>query len=143
MKSEIKSTVLVRAIVNVPVSKVWKSWTTPEDIIRWNYASDDWHTPSAINDLKRGGKFSYRMEARDGSMGFDFRGTYDQIVVNKKIGYTLGDGRKVKIVFSPVGNRTEVLETFETENENSIEMQRNGWQSILNNFKNYVESESK
>ncbi len=143
MESKTKSTVRVQTRVSAPVVKIWKYWTTPEDIIRWNNASDDWHTPWAENDLRKGGKFSYRMEARDGSQGFDLWGVYDNIKINKQIDFTLGDGRKVNIVFSPVGDKTEVLETFETENENSIDLQRKGWQSILNNFKKYVESKQK
>lgn len=135
-----RSSISVRAKINAPIVKVWKYWTTPEDIVRWNYATDDWHAPRAENDLRPGGKFSFRMEAKDGSMGFDFGGTYENVTINKQIDYTIGDGRKVKIIFLDRGNKTEVLETFETEDINSIEMQRNGWQSILNNFKNYAES---
>jgi uncharacterized protein YndB with AHSA1/START domain len=135
-----RSSISVKARINAPIGKVWKYWTTLEDIVRWNNATDDWHTPKAVNDLRAGGKFSYRMEAKDGSMGFDFGGTYEKIAINKQIDYTIGDGRKVKIVFSTLGNKTEVLETFEAEDTNSIEMQRSGWQSILNNFKNYAES---
>jgi uncharacterized protein YndB with AHSA1/START domain len=135
-----RSSISVRAKINAPIGKVWKYWTTPEDIVRWNNATDDLHTPKAVNDLREGGNFSYRMEAKDGSMGFDFGGTYKKVTINKQIDYTIGDGRKVKIIFSTLGNKTEVLETFEAEDINSIEMQRNGWQSILNNFKNYAES---
>lgn len=135
-----KSTVTVQVKINVPKDKVWRYWTTPEDIVRWNNASDDWHTPRAENDLRAGGKFSYRMEARDGSMGFDFGGTYEKVVLNKQIDYTINDGRKVKIVFSTLGNKTEIIETFEVEDTHTIEIQRNGWQSILDNFKKYTES---
>jgi uncharacterized protein YndB with AHSA1/START domain len=137
-----RSSISVRAKINAPIVKVWKYWTTPEDIVRWNNATDDWHTPRAVNDLRAGGKFSYRMEAKDGSMGFDFGGTYEKITINKEIDYTIGDGRKVKIIFSTLGNKTEVLETFEAEDTNSIEIQRSGWQSILNNFRNYAESKN-
>ena len=135
-----KSVISVQTKIDAPISLVWKYWTTPEDITRWNNASDDWHTPRAENDLRTGGKFSYRMEARDGSTGFDFGGVYDKVILNKQIDYTIGDGRKVNIVFSTVGNKTEVVETFETENIHSIEIQRNGWQSILDNFKKYAEA---
>jgi uncharacterized protein YndB with AHSA1/START domain len=140
MESLKKSSISVRAKINAPIIKVWKYWTTPEDIVKWNNATDDWHTPKAVNDLRAGGKFSYRMEAKDGSMGFDFGGTYENVIKNKQIDYAIGDGRKVKIVFSTRGNITEISETFEAEDTNSIELQRNGWQSILNNFKNYAES---
>jgi uncharacterized protein YndB with AHSA1/START domain len=140
MESVKRSSISVRAKINAPIVKVWKYWTTPEDIVRWNNASDDWHTPMAVNDLRAGGKFSYRMEAKDGSMGFNFGGTYEKVTINKEIDYTIGDGRKVKILFSTLGDETELIETFDAEDTNSIEIQRNGWQSILNNFKNYAES---
>lgn len=140
MESVKRSSISVRTKINAPIVKVWKYWTTPEDIVRWNNASDDWHTPMAVNDLRAGGKFSYRMEAKDGSKGFNFGGTYEKVTINKEIDYTIGDGRKVKIVFSTLGDETELIETFEAEDTNSIEIQRNGWQSILNNFKNYAES---
>jgi uncharacterized protein YndB with AHSA1/START domain len=140
METENKTSVTVQALVNAPVEKVWKLWSTPEDITKWNYASDDWHTPRAQNDLRKGGTFSARMEAKDGSMGFDFGGVYDEVETNKLIEYTLGDGRKVKVVFEDKGNATNVVETFDAESENSVEMQRNGWQAIMNNFKKYVES---
>jgi uncharacterized protein YndB with AHSA1/START domain len=119
---------------------VWKLWTTPEDIIHWNNASDDWHTPKASNDLKAGGTFLYRMEAKDGSFGFDFGGVYDKIKLKESIEYTLGDERKVEINFTSTGSETKVVEIFEAESQNSLELQRNGWQSILNNFKKYAES---
>jgi len=135
-----KTAITVEATVNAPVEKVWKLWTEPEHIKKWNNASDDWHSPSAVNDLKVGGQFSVRMEAKDGSFGFDFGGTYDNVIPNKLIAYTLGDGRKVKIDFSVDGNQTKVIEVFEAESQNPIEMQKNGWQSIMNNFKKYTES---
>ena len=136
-----KNTVItVAATVNAPVEKVWKLWTTAADIINWNSPSPDWHTPSAENDLGNGGKFSYRMEARDGSFGFDFGGVYDDVIENKRISYTLGDGRKVEVLFAPDGGSTTVTENFEAENINPVEMQRGGWQAILDNFKKYAES---
>jgi uncharacterized protein YndB with AHSA1/START domain len=135
-----KSIIPVCVKINIPIEMVWKYWTTPEDIVSWNNASDDWHMPRAENDLRVGGKFLYRMEARDGSMGFDFGGVYEKVIINKHISYTIGDGRKINIVFSAVENQTEVVETFEAENTNSTEVQRDGWQSILNNFKKYAES---
>ena len=133
-------TISIEATVNAPVEKVWKYWTGPEYIVKWNNASDDWHTPHAENDLRVGGKFLSRMEAKDGSFGFDFGGVYDEVKENKLIAYTLGDGREVKITFSAKGNETKVVETFEAENQNSIELQRGGWQSILDNFKKYTEA---
>ncbi len=135
-----KTTITVETIVNAPKARVWEFWTSPSDIEQWNNASDDWHTPKAYNDLRVGGKFLYRMEARDGSFGFDFGGIYDEVVLNQKIAYTIGDGRKVEVNFSGQGNATKVVETFEAEGTNPIDMQRSGWQSILNNFKKYTES---
>jgi uncharacterized protein YndB with AHSA1/START domain len=132
--------ITVEANVNAPVEKVWKFWTAPEHIMKWNNASDDWHTPKAENDVRTGGKFNIRMEAKDGSMGFDFGGVYDKVENNKRIEYTMGDGRKVKVIFSSAGNQTSVIETFDAETVNSAELQKNGWQAILNNFKKYTES---
>jgi len=133
-------TITIQASINAPVEKVWKFYTEPEHITQWNNASDDWHTPSAKNDLKTGGKFVFRMEAKDGSKGFDFEGKYDEVKNHKLISYSMSDGRKVKITFNQEGPKTKVITTFDPENENPIEIQRDGWQSILNNFKNYVES---
>ena len=130
----------VNTSINFPVEKVWQYWTDPKSIVKWNFASDDWQTTFAENDLQVNGKFNYRMEAKDGSFGFDFWGNYDQIVPFKLLEFTLGDNRKVKVSFISLENKTEVIETFEVENENPIEMQQIGWQSILNNFKKYVES---
>jgi uncharacterized protein YndB with AHSA1/START domain len=135
-----KTTISVHVQVNAPISRVWKLWTSPEDIVKWNYAVDTWHTPRAENDLRVGGKFSARMEAKDGSMGFDFWGIYDNIVENKLIESTLGDGRKIRTVFCSVAGKTEITETFEAENENPVEMQRAGWQAILDHFKAYAET---
>jgi uncharacterized protein YndB with AHSA1/START domain len=139
METQNKTAVTIETTINAPVEKVWKRWNTPEDIIKWNSPSADWHTPRAENDLQAGGKFLFRMEARDGSAGFDFGGIYDEINVNKQISYTIGDGRRVKIIFTSNGSKTRVVETFEAEQFNSIEMQRSGWQAILDNFKNYAE----
>jgi len=138
--SETKISITVEATVNAPLEKVWKLWTTPEHIMKWNNASDDWHTPKAENDLRVGGKFLSRMEAKDGSFGFDFWGIYDEVKTNELISNTLGDGRKMKVVFTPQGNTTIVTETFEAEGENPVELQQQGWQAILNNFKTYAES---
>ncbi|MBL7876451.1 MAG: SRPBCC domain-containing protein [Cyclobacteriaceae bacterium] len=107
--------------------------------MKWNNASEDWHTPHAENDLRVGGRFVSRMAAKDGSMSFDFGGTYDQVKTNELIAYTMDDGRKTSVVFTKKGNQTYVSETFDAEGENSIEMQRAGWQAILNNFKKYAE----
>jgi len=135
-----KTQITVRATINAPIEKVWKFWTTPEHIIQWNNAADDWHTPRAENDLRVGGKFLSRMEAKDGSIGFDFGGMYQTVKTNELIEYVMGDGRKVKIEFTNNGNETNVVETFEAEETNSIEMQRGGWQAILDNFKRYTEA---
>jgi len=140
MAKKEKTIISVQAKINASIEKVWKHWTTPEDIVNWNNSSDDWHTPRAENDLREGGKFNYRMEARDGSSGFDFSGVYGKVITNKRIDYTLGDGRKVKVTFSRKADTTEVVESFEAEHTYSIEMQRNGWQAILDNFKKYTEA---
>jgi uncharacterized protein YndB with AHSA1/START domain len=135
-----KTQITVEVNVLVPVEKAWKVFTNPEDIIRWNNASEDWHSPKAENDLRPGGKFVYRMEAKDGSFGFDFGGVYDEVKQNELISYSIGDGRKVEVRFSGNGNETRVIETFEAEDTNSIDLQRGGWQAILNNFKNHAET---
>ena len=140
MESSDKEKITVQAMVNAPVEKVWKAWTTPEDITKWNQASEDWHSPRAENDLRKGGKFSVRMESRDGKHGFDFGGEYDEVKPNEYIEYTMEDGRKVYVTFRGTGSETLVEETFDAESQNSIELQRNGWQAILDSFKNYVES---
>lgn len=132
--------ITVEATIYLPIAKVWNCWTDPKHIIKWNNASDDWHTPTAENDLRVGGKFLSRMEAKDGSMGFDFWGTYTRIEPLKFIGYTLGDERKVEISFLAEGNKTRIIETFDPEEVNSVELQQTGWQAILNNFKKYAES---
>lgn len=137
---ENKTNITVTATINAPVEKVWNYWTLPEHITQWYNASDDWHAPHAENDLQTGGKFTTRMEAKDGSFGFDFNGIYDEIKTNELISYTIEGGRKVSITFSENGNETIVTETFEAENENPIDMQRAGWQAILDNFKKYVEA---
>jgi uncharacterized protein YndB with AHSA1/START domain len=138
-----RAQITVKSEVNAPVVMVWKMWTEPRHIERWNNASSDWHTPKAENDLRAGGRFLSRMEARDGSVGFDFSGTYNKVESNQSIEYTLDDDRKVLILFIPNGNITEIIETFEAENVYPAEMQQAGWQSILNNFKKYVEESIK
>jgi uncharacterized protein YndB with AHSA1/START domain len=134
--------ITVETRINAPVEKVWKHFTEPAHIMEWNNASPDWHTPKAENDLRPGGSFSYRMEAKDGSAGFDFAGTYEEVVPNEFISYTIGDGRKVEVTFTDEGGKTHVIETFDPENENPVEMQRGGWQAILDSFKKHVEAAS-
>jgi len=140
MEATTSTSVTVQSNVNAPVDKVWEYWTKPEHITKWNHASDDWHSPSAENDLRVGGKFSARMEAKDGSMGFEFGGVYDAVETNELIEYTLGDGRKVSVKFTGSGNQTKVVETFDPENTHPVEFQKGGWQAILDNFKKYVEA---
>ena len=140
METQSKAVITIESTINAPVEKVWGYWSKPEHITKWSNASDDWHTPRAENDLRTGGKFLSRMEAKDGSMGFDFGGVYDEVRDNEYIEYTMGDGRKVKVTFSGNGNTTKVVEAFEAEETNPVEMQRTGWQNILDNFKKYTEN---
>lgn len=135
MDGEVKTIISVQIKVNMPIETVWKKWTNPGDVIQWNYASNDWHTPHAENDLRVGGKFLSRMEAKDGSAGFDFEGIYDEVKLYKYIEYHMADGRKVKTTFTADGNVTNLLECFDSETVNPVEVQRAGWQSILDNFK--------
>ncbi|MGF7231619.1 SRPBCC family protein [Arachidicoccus sp.] len=130
----------VETVVNLDAAKVWNYWTIPDHIVKWNKASEDWHTTQAKSDLRAGGVFLCRMEAKDGSFGFDFGGVYNEITTNKHIAYTIDDGRKVIIDFAELHGKTKIVETFEAENINSIEQQRQGWQSILDNFKKYAEN---
>jgi len=132
--------ITVETTVNAPVEKVWKSWNDPQHIKNWCAATEDWHAPKAENDLRTGGTFSTRMEAKDGSFGFDFGGVYDNVKKNELIEYTMGDGRQVHVTFSPAGDQTKIVETFDAEATNPVEMQRGGWQAILDNFKKYTES---
>lgn len=134
--------ITVEAKVKAPIEKVWEFWTGTRHIERWNNASPDWHTPRAINNLKLAGRFTSRMEAKDGSTGFDFAGTYTNIEEFKKIEYRLDDGRMVRIDFIDEEDGIAIVETFEIEKENSPEMQKMGWQAILDNFKKYAESNS-
>jgi uncharacterized protein YndB with AHSA1/START domain len=135
-----KTTITVGTTVNAPTEKVWDFFNAPEHIVKWGAASPDWHTVRAENDLQVGGKFNYRMEAKDGSFGFDFSGAYEEVEANKLIAYTMDDTRKVKITFTTEGSATTLKETFEAETENPVEMQKAGWQAILDNFKQYTES---
>ncbi|MCH2449734.1 MAG: SRPBCC family protein [Gracilimonas sp.] len=139
MEKDKKTKITIEATVEAPAKTVWKLWTTPEDIIKWNSASDDWHTTRAENNLRKGGKFVSRMEAKDGSMGFDLSGVYDVVIPNTRIAYTLEDDRKVDIHFEDNGEETHITQTFEAESENPVDMQRDGWQAILNNFKKYAQ----
>lgn len=135
-----KETITVSITTETSIDKVWEAWTNPQHIVNWNHASDDWHTPKAENDLKVGGKFCYTMAAKDGSMQFNFEGIYDVIARHQLIAYTIADGRKVEVKFHTEGKKTFVTENFEAESTNSIELQKTGWQAILNNFKTYTES---
>ncbi len=130
----------ISALVNKDVQEVWEAWTDPGHIRGWNFANDEWYCPRAENDLRTGGSFSSRMEARDGSAGFDFTGTYDQVIGDERIEYTLEDGRKVKVHFADRGGATEISESFEAEASNPPEIQQAGWQAILDNFVRYTES---
>lgn len=135
--------ITVEATIHADIETVWMAWNTPEDIVKWNAASDDWHTVSAEVDLREGGQQRARMEAKDGSMGFDFVGTYVQIIPHELIEYVLEDGREVTVLFSAIDGQVKVVETFDAEHENSQEMQRAGWQAILDNFAAYVEAKNK
>ncbi len=136
-----KSTKLtVRATIHAGIDQVWDAWTMPEHITQWNFASDDWQCPVAENDLRTGGKYLARMEAKDGSFGFDFEAVYDEVIPHQRIAYTMTDGRSSTTEFKDLGKATEVTTVFDAEMTNSIEMQEQGWQAILNNFKKYVET---
>ncbi len=138
MESPAKITVSITTPITLETA--WQVWTNPEHIVNWNFASDDWCAPRASNDLKNGGTFSYRMEAKDGSFGFDLNGTYTNLKPLELIEYLLEDGRKVSILFESKDNETHIIQTFEAENQNPIELQQNGWQAIMNNYKKYAES---
>lgn len=140
METSTKTAITVEATVNVPVEKAWAYWSEPNHITKWCQASDDWHAPSAENDLRTGGNFKTTMAAKDGSFSFDFGGVYTNVQPHKLIEYTIGDGRKVKIAFAANGKQTKITETFDAEQENPVEMQRGGWQAILDNFKKYTEN---
>lgn len=135
-----KVTITIEAEVNAPLEKVWSCWTNPEHIMQWNQASNDWHCPKAANDLRPGGTFSATMAAKDGSFSFDFAGVHDEVTAHQTIASTMGDGRKMRVSFREKEGKTTVTESFEAEGENSLELQRFGWQSILNSFKNHTET---
>jgi uncharacterized protein YndB with AHSA1/START domain len=140
METTTKTAITVETIVHAPVEKVWKYWSEPKHITQWCKASDDWHAPYADNDLRTDGKFKTTMAAKDGSFSFDFEGVYTNVEERKQIEYTIADGRKVKVTFSGSNDQTRVTETFDPEEVNSIDMQRSGWQAILDNFKKYTET---
>ena len=131
--------VTIETTVSANTKKVWDYWNKPEHITKWNFAADDWHCPKAENDLRVGGKLKSRMEANDGSFGFDFEATYDEIIDQKKIAYTIADGRQVTTDFESLYGKTKITTVFDAENENPVDMQKGGWQAILDNFKKYVE----
>ncbi len=135
--------ITVESTINAPVAKVWQYWNEPKHITAWNAASDDWHTPRAENDLQVGGKFTSRMEAKDGSWGFDFAGVYTTVSEHEEIAYVMEDGRTVQVLFAANGNQTTVTESFDPEQTHSLEMQQAGWQAILDNFKKYTEAAGK
>ena len=135
-----KKVITIKSTVDASIDKVWKFFTEPKHIKQWNNASEDWHTTVAENDLRAGGRFLSRMEAKNGSFGFDFSGTYDEVKTHELIAYTLDDERKVNIIFTSLENeKTEIVQSFEAEDENPVEMQQSGWQSILDNFEYYTE----
>jgi len=140
MTASQKQMITIETTVNAPIEKVWKMWNAPEHITKWATGSPDWHTPYAENDLRVGGKFLSRMSAKDGSASFDFIGTYDDVQTHKTIAYTMEDGRTAKIIFTALGKNVKIVETFEAETENTPELQRAGWQTILDNFKKHVET---
>ncbi|MDQ7918656.1 SRPBCC domain-containing protein [Mesonia sp. MT50] len=135
-----KDKISISIDIEAPVEKVWKYWTVPKYITQWNFATEDWCCPKAENDLRVGGKYLARMEAKDGSFGFDFEATYNQVEKFKKIKYTIADGREVMIDFENFQNKTRINMVFDTENQNSIGKQQEGWEAILRNFKTYTEN---
>ena len=134
--------ITVEATINAPVAKVWQAWNTPGDIVKWNTPDPSWHCPSSENDLRVNGKFKNRMEAKDGSFGFDFEGTYSKVDLNREIAYTMPDGRTVDTLFAENDGKTTVTTIFDPETINDPEFQKQGWQAILDNFVKYVESKS-
>ncbi len=139
MKDTQRNIVTIAGIVRAPIEKVWKYYTEPKHITQWSFASDDWEASAATNDVRNGGKFSTTMRSKDGSESFDFTGSYTDVKENEFLMYTLDDGRNVTVAFTPQEDNTKIVITFEPENENPLDMQRLGWQAILNNFKKYTE----
>jgi uncharacterized protein YndB with AHSA1/START domain len=140
MESPEITKITVEVNINASIDLVWEYFNSPEHVVKWNAASEDWHTPRAINDLRVGGQFNNRMEAKDGSFGFDFIGVYSEVIAYQKISYTMEDGRTADIFFEKNGSGTKLTEVFVAETENSVELQKGGWQAILDSFKKYVES---
>lgn len=135
------TSILIETTINAPKEKVWDFWNKPEHIVEWCSGDDSWHTPAAKNDLRIWWRFSTTMAAKDGSASFDFEWTYTNVETYHTIDYTIDDGRKVSVRFVQEGKQTKVLESFEPEDINSLQLQKDGWQHILNNFKNYVEKQ--
>src|SRR5690606_23836148 len=132
--------ITIEALIAASPEKVWDYYNSPKHITQWNHASDDWHCPKAENDMKIGGTYLARMDAKDGSFGFDFKAIYDEIIPMAKVAYTLEDERKVVTTFEKQGEQTKVTTVFDAEGMNPIDMQKAGWQAILNNFKRYTET---
>lgn len=141
METAQQAAITITTTVNAPADKVWQCWNEPKHIMGWAFAHESWHAPHAVNDLRKEGRFTTTMAARDGSMSFDFGGVYTNVKTNAEIDYTMDDGRKVSIRFESKGGQTVVTETFDPETQNPIEMQRDGWQAILDNFKSYTEAQ--
>jgi len=135
-----KIKISIEALIDAGRAKAWECWTLPEHITKWNFAADDWHCPRAMNDLRPGGKMNFRMEAKDGSFGFDFEATYDEVSDQRLIAYTMTDGRQATTRFEDKDGGTRVSIVFDAENENPVDLQKTGWQAILDNFKKYTES---
>lgn len=131
--------ITIATTVAADPKKAWEFWTAPKHIMNWNFASPDWHCPNAENDLRVGGKMKSRMEAKDGSFGFDFEAIYDEVIDQKKIAYSMADGRQVVTSFEDVGGKTKITTVFDAENQHPVEFQRDGWQAILSNYKKYLE----
>ncbi|WP_373400405.1 SRPBCC family protein [Algoriphagus halophilus] len=140
MTTSEKTKITVQVLVNSPIEKAWDTWVNPKHIVNWYFASPDWHCPTSENDLQAGGNFKFRMEAKDGSFGFDFGGVYQEVVKHQLISYILDDTRTVRITFEEKDGKVLILQTFEAEEENSKEMQKDGWQAILHNYKSYTEN---
>jgi len=130
--------ITIESVVHAPIASVWRAYTKPEHITQWNQASDDWHCPRAENDLRVGGRYVARMEAKDGSFGFDLEGIYSEVTLQKSLAYVMGDGRHVRVTFEDQNGATKVRTLFDAETQNSPKMQRDGWQAILDNFARYA-----
>ncbi|QYJ76748.1 MULTISPECIES: SRPBCC family protein [Shewanella] len=130
----------VQTLIDAPIAVVWQAWTTPSHICQWNFADDSWCCPAAEIDLREGGSFSYRMQARDGSMGFDFGGTFTHLIPGSALGYVMEDGREVQVTLRQTPEGVLLEETFDNEDQHTAEQQRQGWQAILNNFRHHVDS---